>query len=659
MPMRVMINAISEELSDELGQLLRDPAQRPDPVLVRHMFGRVAAQAMANGVPLEDAMVTAAKVMGDHFTDRQSPQSYRDICGLGLAQIARVYLANQDEHEIEHADPANPIVRLGALHRINRAATANLQLGDMLETIVKVVAETTGSDDCAVFLYDATTDTLALKAAIGLEPSAIGALTIRPGTGITGRAAAEGQPIIAHDSASHPSHVAIPGVGDHQYTSQASIPMMIRGANRLVGVMNIYSIEGRTWDDDDVAFFQTVAGELAISIENARLYSYTDAKLRRKVAELGTLQRVSRKIASSLDLEGVLRAITEAARELTQSEAAAFFSIDEDDTARIPTIDYVVGMPLDVVEPETRHRLIRKVIDTGSSHSAVLDYVDEGTRRLYCIPLRSARHQLGALCLRLADEVEMTEDQLGMLQAFSDSASIAIENARLYDELRQGLVTTSALLQEMHHRVRNNLQTVAALLSLQMRQAEDETSASALKDAVGRIQAIAGVHDLLSDERRLSGATIDQIARLVAEEAYQTMVRPGLRLTFDIPPTDINVPSRTATILALLINELVSNAVRHGFSGRDAGTISIRAHRRGDLATIEVENDGQRIDEGFNPAGSRGLGMRIVSRLVTSDLRGHFQIEPSDEGTLAKITFPVERIASTDRLLEVPMRVSR
>jgi two-component sensor histidine kinase/putative methionine-R-sulfoxide reductase with GAF domain len=653
------IPEFSKALTAELRGLPGDFSTLPDPVLIRHIFGRVAAQAMANGLPLEDALSTASAVMLSNCAEEMTIPCYRELCGMGLSQIARVYLGSNDEHEIDHADAANPIVRLSALHRINRAATANLQLGDMLETTVRVVAETTGSDDCAVFLYDAATDTLALKAAIGLEPSAIGALTIRPGTGITGRAAAEGQPIIAPESAKHDSHLAIPGVGDDRYTSQASIPMMIRGANRLVGVMNIYSIEGRVWDEDDVAFFQTVAGELAISIENARLYSYTDAKLRRKVAELGTLQRVSRKIASSLDLAEVLKAITDAARELTQSEAAAFFSIADDDERRTPVIDFVSGLPLDVRDPESRHRLIRKVIETGSSHSAVLDYVDEGPRRLYCIPLRSARHQLGALCLRLADDVEMTEDQLGMLQAFSDSASIAVENARLYDELRQGLNTTSALLQEMHHRVRNNLQTVAALLSLQMRQTEDKSSSNALREAVGRIQAIAAVHDLLSDERRLSGATIDQISRLVAEEAHSTMIRPGLRINFDILPSDITVPSRTATILALLINELVSNAVRHGFSDRDQGTIRVRAHRHGDLATIEVENDGQRIEEDFRPEKSKGLGMRIVSRLVTSDLRGHFQIEPSDMGTLAKITFPVERISTTDRLQEDPIPINR
>jgi two-component sensor histidine kinase/putative methionine-R-sulfoxide reductase with GAF domain len=648
----VYVTPLTDELSQGIHRHWCQQDAPTDPQAIRQDFERFASQAASHGISLEEAMAAASIAVSSALAEinklNGDPEVHA-ICGVGLGAIARVYLAPGASPEDTAESTTSPIARLSALHRINRTATANLQLSEMLETTVRVVAESTGNDACAVFLYDAATDTLALKAAIGLDPSAIGAVTIRPGTGITGRAAAEGQPIIAADARAHPSNFPIAGVGDDRYVSQASIPMMIRGANRLVGVMNIHSSKHRIWNDDDVAFFQTVAGELAISIENARLYSYTDARLRRKVAELGTLQRVSSKIASSLDLQDVLRAIAEAAVELTQAEAAAIMSLNEHDKEHPIVVDHRVGTAQKMQDELPRTKLIRKVIETGSPHSAVLDYL-EGARRMYCIPLRSARSQLGALCLRLRDNVDMTEEQLGMLQAFSDSASIAIENARLYDDLRQGLDTTSALLQEMHHRVRNNLQTVAALLSLQIRQAQGERDAEALREAAGRIQAIAAVHDLLSDEKRLSGATIDQIARLVAEEAHSTMIRPGAKIKFTIEPSDVNVPSRTATILALLINELVSNAVRHGFQSRETGEIAIRAFREGNLATLEVENDGVQIADDFNPNASRGLGMRIVHRLVTSDLRGYFTITASDRGTIARITFPVDRIATSDRL---------
>ena len=94
-------------------------------------------------------------------------------------------------------------------------------------------------------------------------------------------------------------------------------------------------------------------------------------------------------------------------------------------------------------------------------------------------------------------------------------------------------------------------------------------------------------------------------------------------------------------MLALLINELVANAVGHGFAERDHGRISIRATRHDAFATVEVANDGQQVPEGFNPAHSQGLGMRIIQRLVTSDLRGRFAIRSSPEGTVATLTFPL------------------
>jgi two-component sensor histidine kinase len=128
---------------------------------------------------------------------------------------------------------------------------------------------------------------------------------------------------------------------------------------------------------------------------------------------------------------------------------------------------------------------------------------------------------------------------------------------------------------------------------------------------------------------------------LVAEEARSTIIRPGLKVTFEIPPSDARVPSKQATVLALLTNELVSNAVVHGFRDREHGRIAIRTNRLGRMATLEVENDGERIPDDFDPGQARGLGMRIVQRLVSSDLNGKFTIESDEQGTTARITFPL------------------
>jgi two-component sensor histidine kinase/putative methionine-R-sulfoxide reductase with GAF domain len=616
---------------------------------LRDGFVRFGLEAVAAGVPLEDAMAVAAGALQELFerTGGHSADPATTLAaGIALGAVAREYMRYQAEADGKVVDLQVPtqVARLRALHLINRAATAGMTIPELLDTTVHQVADSTGADACAVLLYDAATDSLALRAAIGLNPTAAGSLIVSRGVGLTGHAAATGKTIVAPDARAHKAYLEAPSMGDAIYSSHVSVPMLVRGSNQLVGVLNILSIEQRDYDDDEVAFLETVAGELAMGIESARMHSLTDARLRRKVAELGTLQRVSRTVASSLDLQNVLRLITEAAVELMDAEAAAVFRVPHHPNAatdeRELAIEYRTGQMREAIHEQQRDDLILKVIESGHAGATAIDYVD-GSNPLFCLPLRSARETWGALCVRLPSDAELTEDELGLLQAFTDSASLAIENAQLYRDARHSVETASTLLQEMHHRVRNNLQTVAALLSIQIRQDPSTPSAEHLREAVSRIQSIAAVHDLLSDERRLSGVTVDAVARLVAEEARSTIIRPGLMVTFEIAPSDIIVPSKQATVLALLTNELVSNAVVHGFRQREHGRILIRTERRGRIATLEVENDGESIPENFDPNLSRGLGMRIVHRLVTSDLQGEFSLESHEAGTVARITFPL------------------
>jgi two-component sensor histidine kinase/putative methionine-R-sulfoxide reductase with GAF domain len=615
---------------------------------LREAFVRFGLEAVAAGIPLEDAMAVAAGALQELFerTGGHGADPATTIAaGVALGAVSREYMRFQAEADGKVIDLQIPtqVARLRALHLINRAATAGMSIPELLETTVHQVAESTGLDACAVMLYDAATDSLALRAAIGLNPTSVGSLIVSRGIGLTGHAASTGRTIVAPDARSHEAYLEAPSMGDAIYASQVSVPMHVRGSNQLVGVLNVLSIDRRVFDGDEVAFLETVGGELAMGIEAARTHSLTDARLRRKVTELGTLQRVSRTVASSLDLQNVLRLITEAAVELMDAEAAAIFRVPRSSNSSDEPeleIEYRTGQQRQVVHEPQRDDLILQVIASGHAGVTAIDYVD-GSNPLFCLPLRSARETWGALCVRLPSDAELTEDELGLLQAFTDSASLAIENAQLYRNAQHSVETASTLLQEMHHRVRNNLQTVAALLSIQIRQEPETPSAEHLREAVSRIQAIAAVHDLLSDERRLSGVTVDAVARLVAEEARSTIIRPGLKVGFTIAPSDIRVPSKQATVLALLTNELVSNAVMHGFRHREQGKITIRAERRGRSATLEVENDGERIPDNFNPSLSRGLGMRIIQRLVSSDLNGEFSLESNETGTVARITFPL------------------
>lgn len=645
------IHELARDLAVRLADVYRtDRSHAASGEPLRDLYDRFGRDAAKAAISLEDAMSAGVEVLQTLFDgtggDIGDPSTML-AAGIALAALSRGY------HEAtaagQTAEPAlaeAPTPWLVALHHINRTATANLELASGLETSVRVVAQTTGADGCALFLHDEASDMLVLRAAVGLNPASVGASTFRVGVGITGLAAKERQVIAASDAKSHPACAPSPSTGEELYTSQVSVPMVIRRAGdeeRLVGVLNILALKQRTFAEDELAFLQSVADELAITIENARLYSLTDAQLRRKVTELSTLQRVSHTIASTLDLNDVLRLIAEQAIELFNAEAAAIFRLPSRRTElESTTLEHYVGQHRDLVNPMVRENAVREVVRTGAPQAIDLDYID-GTNRLICLPLRSARETLGALCIRLgSDEATLSEDELGMLQAFSDAATMAIENATLYQETRLGLETASALLQEMHHRVRNNLQTVAALLSMQVRRSGDGPWAAHLNEAIARIQAIAAVHDLLSDESRLGGTTIAVLAQHVADEALTTLIRPGLTVRFEIVPSNVGIPSRQATIVALLINELVANAVYHGFDGMTDGVVRITSEEKHGIAKIEVANNGHTLDEGFDPAQSRGLGMRIIQRLVTSDLKGKFSIVNGGLGTVATIEFPID-----------------
>ena len=532
------------------------------------------------------------------------------------------------------------------LQEIVKSASAHTPLSERLPRVADLVTAAMEMEGCTIFLRDEATNVLALRAAKGMDPSTVGAVTLRIGRGIAGMAAQQRKTIVAANAPEHPNYFNHPGLTGDVFGSQVSSPMIADEQQRLVGVISVHRLEAGEFTDADIEFLETVAGVLGVTVDYSRQSAHTDDRLRQKIAELATLQRVSRVIASSLDETEVLKLITEQAVELIQAEAAAIFRLPEDGNAALdplPTVQYRVGKSRRHEDQSVRDSAVREVLETGAARTRDIAYED-GISTLFCLPLNTPRETVGALCFRLRGGTKLVEEKLGLLQAFGDAAALAIENARLYQEAVAGIETKTTLVQEMHHRVRNNLQTVAALLSLQLRSDPDAPWTFELGEAVSRIQAIAGVHDLMSDESRLAGTTIDSLARMVAEEAHSTLTPPGLTVTYEIPPSGLRVPSRQATIIALLINELTANAIHHGFKGRSRGLVRISGHEERGNAVISVFNDGRKIPEEFDPEHSDGLGMRITQRLVSSDLRGTFTIDPTDDGTLATIRFPLAEL---------------
>jgi two-component sensor histidine kinase len=179
------------------------------------------------------------------------------------------------------------------------------------------------------------------------------------------------------------------------------------------------------------------------------------------------------------------------------------------------------------------------------------------------------------------------------------------------------LITKDATIREIHHRVKNNLQTVASLLRIQARRTHTDVAREALTQAMRRVASIAVVHDTLSEglSQNVDFDTVfDRVLMLITEVAssHATTVRPTRTGSFGA------LPSEYATPLALALTELVTNAVEHGLDGRD-GVVEISAERDDEQLTVKVRDDGVGLPEG--KVGS-GLGTQIVRTLIQGELGG-------------------------------------
>ena len=201
----------------------------------------------------------------------------------------------------------------------------------------------------------------------------------------------------------------------------------------------------------------------------------------------------------------------------------------------------------------------------------------------------------------------------------------------------QELITKDATIREIHHRVKNNLQTVASLLRIQGRRTHNDSAREALTQAMRRVTAIAVVHDTLSEGLSQNvdfDDVFDRVLMLIAEVAssHSTTVRPTKKGSFGI------LPSEYATPLALALTELVTNAVEHGLAGRD-GEVEISAKRRDDHLSVKVRDNGVGMPEG--KVGS-GLGTQIVRTLIQGELGGTIDWHTLEgEGTEVTIDVPL------------------
>jgi two-component system, sensor histidine kinase PdtaS len=194
----------------------------------------------------------------------------------------------------------------------------------------------------------------------------------------------------------------------------------------------------------------------------------------------------------------------------------------------------------------------------------------------------------------------------------------------------RALMTKDATIREIHHRVKNNLQTVAALLRLQARRMTEPAARAALEESVRRVASIAVVHETLAGSREDVVEVDDVLDQVLPMLGDVTSVGPAARITRTGRIGEL--PAAAATPLVMAVTELLHNAAEHAFDDGEPGTIVLGAERDGHDLVVRVRDDGRGLPPGFDPAASTGLGLQIVRTLVTSELHGTLEMGPPGNG---------------------------
>jgi two-component sensor histidine kinase len=198
------------------------------------------------------------------------------------------------------------------------------------------------------------------------------------------------------------------------------------------------------------------------------------------------------------------------------------------------------------------------------------------------------------------------------------------------------LLSKDATIREIHHRVKNNLQTIASLLRLQARRLRTPEARAALAESERRIRSIAIVHETLSRE---PGDIVhfSEIVRPLARLVEDTASSPELRIRFSVEGDAGDLPGEVATPLAVVLNELMQNAVDHAFpEGTEGAEVSVQLRREDDHVLVEVVDNGAGLPDDFAIEAAQGLGLSIVNALVTGELDGTIEMQ-SNGGTTARV----------------------
>lgn len=523
---------------------------------------------------------------------------------------------------------------INALREMARALSAASDLDTTLDLIARKTADVMLVDSCSIYLLDPDGTTLRLRGTTGLAPRALGRATLRVGEGMTGFAVERNEPIFAEEAKRDPHFKWVDEAEESPYYSLLAVPMTIE--ETVIGAINVQTKRPYSFSSAEIEVLSLIADLAAGALAKAQLIDQQT----RKIEEMQTLAMVSEVVTSPQYLDDILDVVTEMAAQIMNTAVCSIFLLDKTEShlelrsARRSNNRYQHRPPLPVTEGVIGH-----VVQTGKPIYIADVRTDprykgnelareEGLISMLSVPLTVRDRTIGVLNCYTTIQREFTEAQQTLFITLANQTALAIENARL--------VTNTAVVREMHHRIKNNLQTVAMLMQLQIADADRLDTREVLETNIHRIRSIAAVHEVLSEEGfRL--VDVKDVLERITQATASSMIAPQHEIKIEVYGESLLLPSQPATALTLIVNELVQNALEHAFIDRKTGLVEISLGHSPEELIIIVRDNGI----GLPPQMKHGLGLEIAQTLVNDDLRGGIKFhQPQSGGTEVSIRVP-------------------
>jgi PAS domain S-box-containing protein len=305
-------------------------------------------------------------------------------------------------------------------------------------------------------------------------------------------------------------------------------------------------------------------------------------------------------------------------------------------------------LPLDKILPEFTKRILHnRILASSNVESIGTEFAQEkkfllgeGIRSQLTIPLQVGGSVIGALTFNSLKRGRTWSDELIQeLRLLGEIFTNALIRKRADEKIRSSLHEKEILLKEIHHRVKNNMQIISSLMSLQSRRTEDEKMKNLFDESQSRIRSMALVHEQLYQSEDLAKIDFKAYVRSLTNELIQLYLinTKMIQLVIDIENIQLSVD--TAIPYALIINELVSNSLKYAFPEGEEGIITVRfCNHHDDGYTLTVSDNGIGLPEEFDLKNTETLGLQLV-RILVKQLKGNITVN-RERGTAYLIVSP-------------------